>query len=288
MDGWIKLWRKSLDSAVFSKPELWRLWSYCLMRANHTEVWVPIDGLVEPVRVLPGQFITGRQALHTALYPKPSRNNPKPITTWRWLLLLRSMGNLALAMNSRYTLVTVAKWETYQNGQPQDDQANDQPVISRRSAGDQPVITDKNVKKEKNEKKKASWDSERGWKDIAEEEQARWAKAYPAVDVPQELRRMDAWCRANPKKAHKSNWARFIVNWLRREQDRGGSLRGRKEADTPDPVFERDRLTFHDLNTFDQQAWKKLTGDHWDDARATKAWVEAGKPQGPPETPKET
>ena len=46
-----------------------------------------------------------------------------------------------------------------------------------------------------------------------------WTKAYPAVDILMELRRMAAWLIANPKN-RKSNYVRFITNWLTRAQDR--------------------------------------------------------------------
>ncbi len=49
----------------------------------------------------------------------------------------------------------------------------------------------------------------------------KWQQAYPAVDVLSELRRMEAWASANPVN-RKSNWQRFIVNWLTRAQDRAG------------------------------------------------------------------
>ncbi len=49
----------------------------------------------------------------------------------------------------------------------------------------------------------------------------QWQQAYPAVDVLSELRRMEAWASANPVN-RKSNWQRFIVNWLTRAQDRAG------------------------------------------------------------------
>ncbi|MHB8772803.1 MAG: hypothetical protein ACYC7J_17555 [Syntrophales bacterium] len=49
----------------------------------------------------------------------------------------------------------------------------------------------------------------------------KWQQAYPAVDVFSELRRMEAWASANPVN-RKSNWQRFIVNWLTRAQDRAG------------------------------------------------------------------
>ena len=48
-------------------------------------------------------------------------------------------------------------------------------------------------------------------------------QAYPAVDVLSELRRMETWATANPVH-RKSNWQRFIVNWLTSSQDR--ALRG--------------------------------------------------------------
>jgi hypothetical protein len=47
----------------------------------------------------------------------------------------------------------------------------------------------------------------------------RWNVAYPAVHVPTEIRAAFEWTAANP--AHrKSNWTRFLVNWLKRAQDR--------------------------------------------------------------------
>jgi hypothetical protein len=51
-----------------------------------------------------------------------------------------------------------------------------------------------------------------------------WSKAYPAVDVFQELRAMESWLDANPKKRKtKAGIKRFVNSWLSRSQDRGGS-----------------------------------------------------------------
>jgi len=45
--------------------------------------------------------------------------------------------------------------------------------------------------------------------------------SYPEVDVIDTLtKRMPAWLDANPQKARKKNYKRFIVNWLSRQQDR--------------------------------------------------------------------
>ena len=50
-----------------------------------------------------------------------------------------------------------------------------------------------------------------------------WEDAYPDVNVVDTLtKRMPAWLDANPAKAHKKNWKKFIVNWLSREQEKKG------------------------------------------------------------------
>lgn len=46
-----------------------------------------------------------------------------------------------------------------------------------------------------------------------------WARAYPALDIQGEVHRAHAWTLANPAN-RKSNWHRFLVGWLKREQDR--------------------------------------------------------------------
>ena len=48
----------------------------------------------------------------------------------------------------------------------------------------------------------------------------RWREAFSAIDVRAEISRAEVWLQANPKQ-RKSNYARFLVNWLARAQDRG-------------------------------------------------------------------
>lgn len=57
-----------------------------------------------------------------------------------------------------------------------------------------------------------------------EEDVIQWQRAYQAVDVYQELRAMESWLDANPKKRKtKVGIKRFINSWLSRSQDQGGS-----------------------------------------------------------------
>lgn len=54
---------------------------------------------------------------------------------------------------------------------------------------------------------------------VTESDIAHYEQTYPALDIRQELREMHAWLIANPTRK-KSNVSAFIVNWLKRSQDR--------------------------------------------------------------------
>ena len=59
---------------------------------------------------------------------------------------------------------------------------------------------------------------------VSEEQCQEWAGLYPAVDVIQQLRNMRGWLDANPaKRKTKRGINAFIVRWLAKEQDKGGT-----------------------------------------------------------------
>lgn len=70
------------------------------------------------------------------------------------------------------------------------------------------------------------WSAESGWQGFDDVLWDELAKAYPACDIRRQFLVMEQWLKSNPSKARKSNWRRFVTNWLQREQDRGGDLRG--------------------------------------------------------------
>jgi hypothetical protein len=77
------------------------------------------------------------------------------------------------------------------------------------------------------------WSASAGWEGIGDPDLAEWAAAYPAADIPVELARATQWLKANPKKAKKSNWRKWLTtSWLNNCQDRGGTHR--EAAKRPD------------------------------------------------------
>lgn len=90
---------------------------------------------------------------------------------------------------------------------------------------------------------KISWDASAGWQGITDEDRAEWATAYPGASLETELAKATAWLKANPAKAGKRNWRLFVVRWLARCQDRGGTNRelGRRPDEKPPPQVWRDQ-----------------------------------------------
>jgi hypothetical protein len=75
------------------------------------------------------------------------------------------------------------------------------------------------------------WTAENGWEGITDADHAEWSQAYPAADLSVELAKATQWLKANPKKARKSNWRKWLTTvWLTKCQDRGGTHR---EASRP-------------------------------------------------------
>jgi len=84
------------------------------------------------------------------------------------------------------------------------------------------------------------WNESDGWQGISESDRTSWAEAYPACVVEIELVRATEWLKANPTRAKKSNWRRFLVSWLTRSQDRGGT--NRSAGKTPEDVARKAHL----------------------------------------------
>jgi hypothetical protein len=106
MNGFIKLHRKLLSSPTFDNPNLLKVFIYCLLKASHCK-HIQIVGL-QNIPLLPGQFIYGRDKAGRELRMKPS-------TAHRYMLCLKSCGNVDIKANNKFSVVTVANWEVYQS-----------------------------------------------------------------------------------------------------------------------------------------------------------------------------
>ena len=69
-----------------------------------------------------------------------------------------------------------------------------------------------------------TWDADSGFQNVTDSHKIAWRVAYPNCSVDTSLARMHVWLIANPSKAHKTNWLRFIANWFARTREDGGNL----------------------------------------------------------------
>ena len=72
---------------------------------------------------------------------------------------------------------------------------------------------------------KISLDADGNWVNVPASLMAKWKEAYPALSLGAELSKAAAWIIANPSNK-KSNYARFLTNWLTRSQDNAPRRRG--------------------------------------------------------------
>ena len=85
-----------------------------------------------------------------------------------------------------------------------------------------------------------SWSADAGWKGITDADRSEWSTAFPGAILDQELAKATAWLHANPERAGKRKWRAFIVRWLGKCQERGGTNRtpgARPEAKPPPQVW---------------------------------------------------
>jgi len=137
-EGWIKLHRKSIHSQVFQNEGLWKIWTWCLLRANHEDTWISIrtgKGTTE-VFIKRGQFVFGRKSAAKILKMDES-------TVYKRMRKLENMGNCNTQSNTHYSIVTVLNYELYQGSK------NDE-VTPKVTPKEHPSNTDKNDKNEKN------------------------------------------------------------------------------------------------------------------------------------------
>ena len=136
MDGWLKLYRSILDSAVFQDAEVLKVWIWLLCNVAFEQHDTICYGKV--IHLKPGQIATGRKKI--AQCTDLSENK-----VYRALTALKSLGNIEIKSTNKYSIITVVNWDKYQdeNGKRT---ANEQQTNSKTTQHK----NGKNGKKEKN------------------------------------------------------------------------------------------------------------------------------------------
>ena len=105
MEGYVKLHRKLLDSAIFANEKALKVFVWCLLKSTYSPRKVMCG--MQMVELEPGQFITGRKRAAEEL-AIPERTVYDVMTT------LKDQQLISIKPNNRFSVVTVVNWALYQ------------------------------------------------------------------------------------------------------------------------------------------------------------------------------
>jgi hypothetical protein len=123
--GFVLLYRSLTDKGYYKDSQYVHLWIHILMRANHSLTEVMHCNSM--IKLLPGQFITGREKLAQEIGANPSKIE-------RMLKCFENEQQIKQETFSKYRIITVIQWDAYQNR------------TGKRTASEQHVNTEKELK----------------------------------------------------------------------------------------------------------------------------------------------
>lgn len=118
--GYIKLWRKTLDSFIFHNPLALKLFVHLLMTANYKDTELMINAKKHILKR--GQLITGRQSLAV-------NTNISESMIFRLLNVMESEQLIEQQKTNRYSIITIVSYNMYQSN----EQLLEHPVNNRKT-----------------------------------------------------------------------------------------------------------------------------------------------------------
>jgi hypothetical protein len=120
--GYIKLWRKSIESGWLKNPQLWAFWCWCLLKASSS----PHDFVVgfQKVHLEAGDFIFGRRTAAEEL-----KTTEQKIRTC--LDALQKLKNVTIKTTNKFSIISIVNWDVYQPNKNENNQQTNQQVTNK-------------------------------------------------------------------------------------------------------------------------------------------------------------
>ena len=189
--GYVKFWRKSLDSGILANADVWQVFSYLLLNASHKEYTLLVGNT--PVKLKPGQLVTGRDALAQKLC-----STQKKIRTA--LDTLEKMQIIGRERASKYSIISVINWGIYQEQGPAEGQQQGHDRANRGPAEGQQRATNNNIEHKTRE----------------EEEEEREREAPPPTAAPPPEK--------NIQEEHPPDVIAFVQEFQQKAKELGGNM----------------------------------------------------------------
>lgn len=121
MNGWIKLHRQLLNSAIFKNERLLKVWVWCLLKAEYKQSETMVGNQL--VKLEKGQFIFGREEASKELGIKES-------TLYKDMKNLEKLNFCNIKSNNKFSVITIEKWEFYQDTEENENNKNNNNVTT--------------------------------------------------------------------------------------------------------------------------------------------------------------
>ena len=146
--GFILLSRNIIESEVFASQKLLKIWVWCLCKSNFKDRSVPLKiGRGETiVKVSRGSFIFGRHKAEEELFIDGS-------TIYKAIKQLEKLEMISIVSNNQYSIVTVNKYNEYQNSESYKVATKEQPSNNQVTAEEQPRNTTNTLKQDNKDNK---------------------------------------------------------------------------------------------------------------------------------------
>ena len=219
------MYRKLLTSIVFQDEGVLKVWLWCLLRATYQPR--PIEFMGEEIELKAGDFITGTFSAADELKMSKSR-------VWRILEKLIRWKNISVKSGNRFTIISVNKFEEYQNDALFGRETIENQSGNHRETVGKPSGTNKKDKKEEEGKK------ERTPASIESVNALFLERSYP----PEEAEKFFAYYSANGWRVGKNpmqDWKAAAAGWVMRSKEysngkSGNGSRGGREVFTNETI----------------------------------------------------
>jgi hypothetical protein len=141
--GWVKIHRRLLEKAWYTKTDYAHLWLHLILKATHQPKQFWFNG--ESMVISSGQFVTGRKKLsaETGIHESKIERILKCFETEQQIEQQKTTVN---------RLISICNWSEYQD----DEQPIEQQTNNKRTTSEQRLNTYKNDKNIKNDKKEGT------------------------------------------------------------------------------------------------------------------------------------